>query len=229
MSAVQRRRKAYYQRRRQKRSRKILSRRRRLHSRRKKKARTRRIVRYARSQYQKRRQPMSRYFDRRMRANVLSAHKAKHTMCSQRSKAYSRKPSRMGRPRNKKHYTRTRSGLLHAKLKKRAAIKAKLKKALKKHARRTGTSALKKAQRKPRRTENDIFYSLANPSMPKAASPSEDRQTKKQSVRFTTPGNPKNKEMEQQEDLSTDNQSSQQTVTPKKRGRHAGTSVCKSR
>lgn len=199
---------------RQRRYRKFLSRRKKHNSRRGRKTRTRHIMRCARSGYRKRRVPVSRYLDRRIRDNVLSAQKAKHSMTSYRGNIYHRKPLKVGRPRKKKHYNRTRSAFLKAKLKKQRANKKRAK-----------HSALeKKAKRRTRYSDEEVFYSMANASMPKPAS--EERPTKKHTVRFTTPGNTKT---EPQEDPSLDNQSSQQTITPKKRGRHSATPVCKSR
>lgn len=193
-----------------------MSRRRKLHSGRRRKTKTKEIMRFARRSYRKRHLPMSQHFDRRIRDNVCSSQKARYAMSSYRSKAYHRKPLQRGRPRKKKHYTRTRSALLQAKPKNRCS---------KKRAKRVATSREKRAKRRTRCPDDEVFYSLANSTTPKTAS--EEMQAKKHSVRFTTPGNPKTKETEQQEGLSADNQSNQQMATSKKRSKNSATPICK--
>lgn len=224
MTAIQRSKRNYYRRKGrkkkgQRRSQKFLSRRRKLYAKRRK-SRMKHIIRVARNKYSKRRLHTSRYLKKRTGDNMFSSPKGRSPLSSYKKKGYHRKPARVGRPKKKKYATRGRPSFLKRKLKAKVC---------RKRMKDSGSSAEKRARRKPRHSDDEIFYSMANSSSPKAIT--EDRQSKKHSVRFNNPSNMKNQVAESlsQEEMSCDNQQNQQAVIPKKRGRHSTTTICKTR
>lgn len=202
MAAFRRYRTSHIQKGKRRRQRKTLSRRRRLHSTRRRKMRTKRRMRFSRSTHRRRHFPISRYFTRQRRTYTPSARKIKRTMSSSyRDKTYHRKPLRVGRPRKR----RTCQGYLKDKLKKMTQKKC---------------TRGRKPKRQVDYSDDNCLYSLADPSMK-----AEERQPRKQSVRFASSTNAKAKETgpQCQEDASCDTQSSQQqTMTTKRRRAASG-------
>lgn len=223
MAAAHRGRKAAYGRRRkwqrQAWAPKIRTRRKKLQSRQRRKTRNQRAVRFARSRYRARRNTATRYFDRRLRASVLSRYKTRYPARSYSRRASRRKPRRVGRPRKDRRRRGVNSRSLHTTLKKSGR---------KKQANFPGSAVPQKSRRKTRKNEDEIFYSMANTSTLDGTP--EDRQSKKHSVHFANNANSRAKESDLHlQDDSADNQPSQQPVVPKKRSRHSATPVQKSR